>query len=69
MDANFSKFPKIYVVMAVVKDSNSLRALFDFFDKDRNGHISVEELTDVLRAAGRHPTEVYFLDCAFSTIS
>jgi len=35
---------------------NGLRAAFDFFDTDKNGHINMEELANALRLAGHNPT-------------
>jgi Ca2+-binding EF-hand superfamily protein len=35
---------------------NGLRAAFDFFDTNKDGHINMEELANALRLAGHNPT-------------
>lgn len=39
------------------KQSNELREVFIFFDKDRDGFIASSELAQVLRACGLYPSE------------
>lgn len=43
-----------YLSEQQVKD---LRTAFDLFDKNKDGHISAEELGNVLRAMGQTPTD------------